>query len=262
MFKSFFKKVSTGVQTLVEPSKDMSEVIAEIHNEFDTATEKLLNRAKEILANEKDTTKGERLDRLGFKSSKPAKEKSLDTSLKMVNKQLADNIEYFSQWYPNQKFITEEIVKEICKKYGLVFGLAYWYAADVPEKNIQEMEGFIFREEDGKKTTIYEKIYENGSKAKLYWKLNEYGRGDYVIAPLDKMVGDYVIERPPYMICAPISDFDEYYIKNYCRVEEGYKLEANLVDPIVLQPVNGGYLIVTKWGLEASDEIVVNEKMN
>lgn len=33
-------------------------------------------------------------------------------------------------------------------------------------------------------------------------------------------------------------------------------------DPIVLQPVNFGYIIVSSWGLEASDELVVNEINN
>jgi hypothetical protein len=46
------------------------------------------------------------------------------------------------------------------------------------------------------------------------------------------------------------------------RIEDGYRLEYNLPDPIVLQPVNGGYLIVSKWGLEGEDAELTNEKMN
>ena len=41
----------------------------------------------------------------------------------------------------------------------------------------------------------------------------------------------------------------------------GYKIQ-NIPDPVVLQPVCGGYLIVCAWGDEASDEIVVNQQMN
>ena len=37
---------------------------------------------------------------------------------------------------------------------------------------------------------------------------------------------------------------------------------VNIPDPVVLQPVCGGYLIVCAWGDEASDEIVVNQQMN
>ena len=43
------------------------------------------------------------------------------------------------------------------------------------------------------------------------------------------------------------------------------KIEDNVLkikDPIVLQPVKEGYLIVSSWGLEASDELVVNKINN
>ena len=42
----------------------------------------------------------------------------------------------------------------------------------------------------------------------------------------------------------------------------GHLLRKHIPDPVVLQPVKGGYLIITAWGDEASDEIVVNQKMN
>ena len=35
-----------------------------------------------------------------------------------------------------------------------------------------------------------------------------------------------------------------------------------LIDPVVLQRVVGGYLILSAWGPEASDPIVVNEINN
>jgi hypothetical protein len=66
----------------------------------------------------------------------------------------------------------------------------------------------------------------------------------------------------PLEIAAPASDFDTtgMELKNF-------KLSPiEFPDPIVLQPVffegSKHYLIVTAWGLEASDEMVVNEKMN
>jgi len=33
-------------------------------------------------------------------------------------------------------------------------------------------------------------------------------------------------------------------------------------DPVVLYPVEKGYIIVTAWGDEASDPLVANEQMN
>ena len=47
------------------------------------------------------------------------------------------------------------------------------------------------------------------------------------------------------------------------QLEEGYKLvKKHIPDPVVLQPVKGGYLIITAWGDEASDPLVINPLMN
>ena len=42
----------------------------------------------------------------------------------------------------------------------------------------------------------------------------------------------------------------------------GIHLVKHYPDPVVLQPVNEGYLIVCAWGDEASDELVVNSINN
>jgi len=57
-------------------------------------------------------------------------------------------------------------------------------------------------------------------------------------------------------ICAPLKDMD-----TTGKELRDYKL-VNHPDPVVLQPVKGGYLIVTAWGDESKDELVVNEKLN
>ena len=60
-------------------------------------------------------------------------------------------------------------------------------------------------------------------------------------------------------ICAPVKDMDSTGLE----VAEGYKLQKkHIPDPVVLQPVKNGYLILTAWGDEASDELVVNQKFN
>lgn len=72
-------------------------------------------------------------------------------------------------------------------------------------------------------------------------------------------------------IVAPITDFDVerfdlektgYDLTK--KVEDAPKFDFNwlLDDPIVLQPVKGGYLIVSAWGDEASDPDVMNEINN
>jgi len=53
-------------------------------------------------------------------------------------------------------------------------------------------------------------------------------------------------------ICAPIKDMNT---SGYER--RGHNLIKHIPDPIILQPIEGGYLIVTAWGDEASDELIV-----
>ncbi len=66
----------------------------------------------------------------------------------------------------------------------------------------------------------------------------------------------------PLEIAAPVKDFNmtSHEIKDF-KIS---KIE--IPDPVVLQPViyEGikHYLIVTAWGDEAEDELVVNQKMN
>jgi hypothetical protein len=59
-------------------------------------------------------------------------------------------------------------------------------------------------------------------------------------------------------IAAPRSMF----YSNVSQVSGSHELRNMPRDPVVLCPVDGGYLIIAAWGQEASDENVVNEKNN
>lgn len=65
----------------------------------------------------------------------------------------------------------------------------------------------------------------------------------------------------------------EYYEVYYLADLKGWSVDTLKVewtkakrvtfpDPVVLKPIKGGYLILTAWGDEASDELVVNQKFN
>jgi hypothetical protein len=240
-------------------------VIVKIHNDFDSATERLLKEAKGIIAKEFSTDKGDRLAKLGFTSSAASKKANEVKAAKTKSRELADQITYFQIQYPNHKFITEEAVMAICKKYGLVFGGVNFYIGDVPEKNVREMEKFVLKEEDcTKHPCMYWKTDGRGYPSPAFRKEDSRFYGyvsrsqwgyDYKIV-VDEST-PCVYEKPQFQICASKDDFD---LTNM-RVEKGYKL-VSIPDPIVLQPVKGGYLIVTKWGLEASDPSLVNEIHN
>lgn len=242
MFKKIFKSKP--------PIKSIVATIEEIHNEFDSASEKLLCEAKAIIAKNKDADKGERLKRLGFRQAAPvAQAKESEEKKKM-----ATLIEYYQIHYPNNKFINEEGVKAICEKYGLVFGDANFYTGDIPEKNIHDIENFKLRDEEKERRTNIDDYYTRIQFNALANLGSGLGRSlERSLPPPPDEIKERLVQ-PAFKICAPEKDFD---MTHYIR--KGYKLEY---DPIVLQPVTGGYLIVTKWGIEGQDSSLTNEIHN
>ena len=71
-----------------------------------------------------------------------------------------------------------------------------------------------------------------------------------------------VNSKCPLEIAAPVKDFNMEGLE----VKNNKIQKMQIPDPIVLKPVifkgKKHYLIVTAWGEEASDEIVVNQQMN
>lgn len=225
--------------------KSVEQIIAEIHAEFDSASERILAESNNVPST--IIEKGDRLRNLGFSSAKPVVESHAEKVRQFQTQELAINVKYFKQWYPHNKFITREAVIEICKKYSLVFGDVRLYRGDVPEKNLAEMENFRLRLED----------YQEETRGAL---------GDTFVEPrsfyerwnsLVSRTNESEKVKPAFKICAPESDFETQRMQIV-----NHEITYSIPDPIVLQPVKGGFLIVTKWGLEASDDLVKNEIMN
>lgn len=63
------------------------------------------------------------------------------------------------------------------------------------------------------------------------------------------------------IICAPEKDMDT---KGKKKIGFQWLTQKTITfpDPVVLKPIKGGFLILTAWGDEASDELVVNHKFN
>lgn len=253
MFNFFNKTKKSKVSTI-----NAVQLVEKIHNEFDTAADRLLDEAKSIIANS-DIEKGERLKAIGFSNAAPVKKS--ETALQ--KKELAEKIEYYQVFYPNNKFITDEEVERICKKYGLLFGETRNYIGNIPEKNLKEIEAFVLREEDMKVVTNFDDYIRREASIRRMESLSAMtnsmlGRPTYQSPERKNEPPKELITRtvkPQFKICAPEKDFDTFGMV----VRDGFKLEY---DPIVLQPVDKGYLVISKWGIEGEDEIVVNQKMN
>lgn len=287
MFK-LLKKSATNEVMIAEPKADLrgktvNEVIEEIHETFYTEVDKLLASAK--IANSLDTDKQDliekcaRLKALGFTNTKEVKEAEAEIArldeLKRDNeakKTLIEAINYFSFKYPNYKFITEKSVEKICAKYNLVYGAIDRYIGTVPDKNLKHIEDFRVLEDD--ECFIYEELMWSSfggeiSIRKEYKTAERYKeeqkRKDNVDYYRMSMMHHSIREinmKCPLEIAAPLKDFNMEGME-----VKGHKIsKIEIPDPIVLKPVifnnQKHYLIVTAWGIEAGDELVVNANHN
>lgn len=204
-------------------------IVEQIHKEFNTAQDKLIISVPNSSA--------ETLFKLGFYKSKSVE--SYDPQ-QMFMKECA---EYFRSRYPQYKFISERQVKNICKKYNLVLTTVDRYTGTVPHSKVAEIASFKLRTEDLRNRRI-----------------NEWGMISHdAFHPFNYATGETLHPgHSEFWICAPITDVDT---EGLTAVEHNLS-EVRADDPVVLQPVEGGFIIVAAWGPEASDEDVVNEKMN
>lgn len=272
MFNLFGKKEIKETEVVVAEitQSKYPQVVHDIHNEFYTAGDSILQEAESLLKEleVKDLAKGKRLAALGFGKTREAVV-AIETENKLATtKEIADLVMYYRINYPNNKFITEEQVKAICEKYGLVCGDTTMYKGFVPENKLSLIEKFKVNDKDR------ELVFEFGGSYYTIQQLKEssiIGESKYISNKRDY---DYLIEfgkptksiysypRSKYggdnlKICAPLKDMEIPQGK----LLKGYKI-MDIPDPVVLQPVRGGYLIVCAWGDEATDEIVVNQANN
>jgi hypothetical protein len=295
MFK-FFKKPVSVKNNIVEPiipksNNNYPNEVIEIHNEFNIAAEQLLQEAKVIIdnASTKNATKVRRLESLGFKQASDVSELKPLLQKAEISKEQIEFVNYYRIHYPLNKFITENQVKAICHKWNLVCGPVGRFKGFVPDKNLKEIEGFklknqdqlgdivVFIEKTGKieqfdMSKVYEGrendvnylinnylIHSSWTYIDSYAKYPEYTKLIKKKKHIDSRFSEQLNIQTSLQICAPVKDMDVSGLE----LKEGYKLEKKHVpDPVVLQPVKGGYLILTAWGDEANDENVVNQTMN
>jgi len=248
-------------------------VVQRIHNEFDTASESALKQANSIINGNKHLlAKASLLEKVGFLNSICVKKAA---HVKMSNS-IADLILYYRVKYPNNKFITEIQVLEINKKYNLTCAPIDRYKGFVPAVKLEVIHSFNVDMSDKKpnkvvvKSFAYTLVQKNLIKEfkRLYPdgvidKTQYYEHTSYVnINDCSLYIKSYdEINNDTLFICAPKMDMD---LKGLSKIGAIFQsvTTVKVPDPIVLQPVKGGFLIVAAWGDEASDEIVVNQTMN
>jgi hypothetical protein len=282
-------------------------IVQEIHDTFYSEVDRLLAEAGIKVSDKTEKAdlliKASRLSSLGFNSTKEVSEAEVESKriseaadINSKKQDLIDAINYFSFNYPQYKFISEESVKKICQKYGLIYGEASKYKGEVPDKNLDEIEKFSVKDEDcifeqgidWKRVTSFqtpEKKFIDYKTHKIHELnlFNLYAEHNLTVVngelkstnefPVDLNFGSinwaqhtdlYNLKgkKVSLEIAAPIKDFNTRNME----VKDFKLSKIEVPDPVVLHPVMfkgiKHYLIVTAWGLEASDELVVNERNN
>jgi hypothetical protein len=217
--------------TKIDPmfdEKSNVELIEQIHNEVYSAHDLLLKEAENILNKPIDESKVQdyqKLINLGFNNEKNIIKHKEEVIKIEESKFIKSKIDYYSFKYPFNKFINEDSVIRICEKYGLLLTDVNRFIGSIPETNQKEIINFKVDKKDLNNSYIKESEYTIGT-------------GLLIIATRDQL-----------------------NMKS-ARVQ-GHKLvDIIKEDPIVLQPVKEGYLIVSAWGIEASDKEVQNPKFN
>lgn len=266
---------------LLGPKKSTKEIVEMIHSEFHIAGEQLLREAHTILGTKLEPIPI-RLKALGFTSAHGVKDVERALLKRHDALRMSTIIEDYFRGYPNYRFITDDKVNEICKKYGLVFGPVACYTGKVPEKNLIDIENF-------KQKALSYKDTRPDSLVNIVGRLSEDRRN------LEKISKDFPLGVPANHLTTTgrSGQFLEFaggmriQVESYTRIEhtlsicapkkemnlsgkkmingkwyDSFKVTVPVPDPVVLQPVKHGYLIITAWGPEASDENVVNHRMN
>lgn len=268
------KPAQNRVQKLFAPKQTVDELVEQIHREFYTASERLMQEAKVLLSQAPQNLmeKGDRLKALGFVNARVSREAEIVKERLVEQEKILKSINDYAIKYPLDKFITEDEVKAICRKYNLVYGEISLYKGDVPDKNLLEIENATkLRPEDeayqrhsygGNREMVSRKFFEEHylSKVTMDGKpIDPNNPANYeehlaAIKFIDRMGSCH---KCSLLICAPESD-----MKMQGKRVVDSKIEE-IPDPIVLERTTNGLLrIITAWGIESQDALVVNTKLN
>lgn len=255
-----------------------TSIIKEIHDSFygemNLLREYCTNRDSEESVLPDLLRKAERLKALGFKQSQECEEALKE--IKRIESIRTDNIEkermaraifYFQTKYPNYKFINKDSIMKLCEKYGLVFGSISRYKGSIPEKNIKEMETFKIAEEDQCYYEVEGGLIMRSMRIRdpKYFSFEEYQiRNTEYEALMFENIWK-AINSKRLLPCSRCIVANKKDMDTSGGFVIGYEI-FDIPDPVVCHPVffdkQQYFLIETAWGDEASDSMVLNEKLN
>lgn len=153
----------------------------------------------------------------------------------------------YAKKYPFNKVIFHDDVISLCEKYDLFFTTVGRYKGVLPTKNLNEISNFKFNQDD----FMYSGIMEGNPMPVLH-----------IVAPLNDLeLNESEIKGRTIENKQPVKDpIVLVPIKETFNHPNRYNING------VWYPINvkqkQAYIIVTAWGDEASDELVVHESRN
>lgn len=250
--------------------KSSNQIVAEIHSEVDSAQDRLLKEAYTLLESIPVNNAAQisrRLKVLGFENSSNVVESDKVSAEKQSALDRAGMISYYKQSYPFLKFLTEDELDRICKKYDLIYMPVQNYIGEVPEKNLIEIENSqsikqVDLPEDKTWTDViyYSYNYKNGWPLTIPGNITDRWDAERYIRTINKDASNNINgvrtfreKRGGLFICAPKSKF---------KGKSKAITFTESKDPIVFRYVRGGVQVLTKWGIEGRDESLVVDKLN
>jgi hypothetical protein len=265
--------------------------VKQIHNEFDAAAERLINEAeetgREIAAVQfPEGKRAERLKSLGFtgmpevvelEQMKAEAQRKVEELEK--NREFNEKTLYYKRKYPFLKFITEEQLDRICKKYNLAYAPAGNYTGSIPDRNLAEIESARIDKEDLVVTT-WTVTMENGKRIRTRVISEErYKKENVPFCPFYRLAQEAGFQYPHSIkkTCIKNDEKEGLFIaagKSMLNLEgleksksgfgffEKHKPEAINPGPVVFCHVKGGVLIITQWGGEAKGPEPVVAELN
>lgn len=256
--------------------KTFKDVHTEIENEFRFLREVSNNKEKSSFFVDKANV----LKNVGF-------ENSIATKLYSA---ISDNYNEVEDFYINcnkqYKLLLQPLLERICEKYNLFVRKPEFYIGDIPEKNVNDISNFKIMPKNLFSSSVDISKYFNrreidyllSKKIQLYDRYRNIPLNEFIemlievkqeakfnntywdISLIKKAIPDAI------QIVAVESLFSkEAFAETRDRIistpQKASTFEVDL-DPIVLCKINIGQVVVTAWGDEANDELVVNQNFN
>ena len=250
---SFFKRgINSATATVLSVANKSPVTVAQIHEEFFSSSEKLLNEAKVIISIHIEDERVKKLIAAGFENAPEVIEYNNTKEQLRRAREAMELVEYYRMAYPLYKFITRESIFAICEKYNLYFTDIARFIGNIPDKNLDEIANFN-KDSIKEKDRLYEienMRWQSGGRRLITGEERElriayFSENDFeVISKYDQL-----------HIACPITDLQ---IRPWDRIV-GREI---IQDPIVFFPVRGGYFILTAWGDEAKDPEILNPIRN